>query len=180
MAEFIVNTALFTAALVLLIARAVTNRRRRQRDRRERAAERRAILAAFTTAVAPEPRSHDTDPRATVPAPPHPEATRPAPGATLDAESLTALLELLEDRRPSRHGLLAGLVASPRSVWTAGVRAGQSVGVRTMAAAPRPEPDEICRVADDDQAVGAIDEIKGTTQTHGHSTHRFPQIDEID
>jgi hypothetical protein len=139
MAEFVVNVALIAAVLVLLVIWAVTAGRRRRTDRREHAAERRLILAAFTGA-APQADIAASEDEIQEPAPPQPARsvarTNPiVPRATaqpLDATSVAALLDLLEDRRPARRGMIAGLVTSPRSVWSAGTRAGQTVGQRSM------------------------------------------------
>ena len=144
MAEFVVNIALIAAVLVLLGIWAVSSARRRRADRREHAAERRLILAAFTGAAAPaagpsfdDDQEEDEDAPATVR--PARRATRTSPPRAplaqqpLDATSVAALLDLLEDRRPARRGMIAGLFTSPRSVWSAGTRAGQSVGQRSMA-----------------------------------------------
>lgn len=139
MAEFVVNIALIVAVLLLLGIWAVSSRRHRRADRREHAAERRLILAAFTGAGAPaadlEPEDADEHDAAPVTARPGRRTGPPlAPAAQqpLDATSVAALLDLLEDRRPARHGMIAGLFTSPRSVWSAGTRAGQSVGQRSM------------------------------------------------
>ena len=147
MAELIVNIALVAAVLVLLGTWAVSTRRRRHAERREHAAERRLILAAFTAAApraaapsAPPEPDQDTDDHD-----PHvvPAAGRRGSRAAnarqstashiqqpLDAASVAALLDLLEDRRPARRGMIAGLVTSPRSVWSAGSRAGQTLARR--------------------------------------------------
>lgn len=138
MAEFLVNVALIAALLVLLIIWAVTAGRRRRADRREHAAERRLILAAFT-AAAPQAEIAATEDETDEPAPPRPArraTTNPAAQQPLDAASVTALLNLLEDRHPARRGMIAGLLTSPRSVWSAGTRAGQRVGQPSM---PRPQ-----------------------------------------
>lgn len=141
MAEFIVNVALIAAVLVLLVIWLVTATRRRRTDRREHAAERRLILAAFTGAAASPAEIAPADGEPGEQATPRPARraarTNPvAPPVTaqpLDAASVAALLDLLDDRRPARRGMIAGLVTSPRSVWSAGTRAGQSVGQRSMA-----------------------------------------------
>lgn len=145
MAEFVVNIALIAAVLVLLGIWAVSAHRRRSTDRREHAAERRLILAAFTRAAAPSPApsagpepTDDEDEVAPATVRPGRRGARtsatPAPVTQqpLDAASVAALLDLLEDRRPARHGIVAGLFTSPCSVWSAGTRAGQTVGQRSM------------------------------------------------
>lgn len=140
MAEFIVNITLIAAVLILLGIWAVSASRRRA-DRREHAAERRLILAAFTGAAAPatlpEAAAEEGEiaPATVRPArraartspPPAPLAQQP-----IDATSVAALIDLLENRWPARHGMIAGLFTSPRSVWSAGTRAGQTVGQRSM------------------------------------------------
>jgi len=139
MAEFVVNIALIAAVLVLLGIWAVSAGRGRRADRREHAAERRLILAAFTGAAAPDalPEPED-DEGESAPATVRPgrRPTRTSPPAVaqqpLDAASVAALIDLLEDRRPARHGMIAGLFTSPRSVWSAGTRAGQIVGQRSV------------------------------------------------
>jgi len=136
MAEFVVNIALIAAVLVLLGIWAVSAGRRRRADRREHAAERRLILAAFTGAAAPDALPEPGNEDAPVHVRPTRRPTRTSPPALaqqpLDAASVAALLDLLEDRRPARHGMIAGLFTSPRSVWSAGTRAGQTVGQRSM------------------------------------------------
>ena len=59
-------------------------------------------------------------------------AARSTPTQQLHATSAAALLDLLEDRRPARRGAIARLFTSPRSVWSAGARAGQSIGRYTI------------------------------------------------
>ncbi len=139
MAEFVVNIALIAAVLVLLGIWAVSASRRRRADRREHATERRLILAAFTGAAAPsaEPELADDEVASTTVRHGRRAARTNPPVAPLtpqplDATSVAALLDLLEDRRPARHGMIAGLLTSPRSVWSAGTRAGQTVGQRSM------------------------------------------------
>ena len=140
MAEFVVNVVLIVAVLVLLIAWAVSASRRRRSDRREHAAERRLILGAFTGAgaaptVPVEPRDDDAVTHAARSARcdtrPN-SAAAPAAPQRLDAACVAALFDLLEDRRPARRGVIASLVTSPRSVWSAGIRAGQTIGRRTI------------------------------------------------
>jgi len=132
MAEFVVNVVLLVAVLVLLIAWAVNAGRRRRRERREHAAQRSLILAAVAAApVVPAVLSEDGEPTHTDVVGSSSPAVPTAPGQADDA-SVAALLDLLEDRHPVHRGLLANLVTSPRSVWSAGARAGQSVGRRTV------------------------------------------------
>jgi hypothetical protein len=126
MAEFVVNIVLIVAVLVLLTALLSGAIRRRRRDRRQHAEERRLILQAFLGAAA--------EPTKAAPEPPG-DATRVLSAGVphqLDAASVKRLLDLLEDRRAARRGLLTGLVSGPRSVWAAGARAGLHVGRRTM------------------------------------------------
>src|SRR4051812_42193487 len=102
MAEFVVNIVLILTVLVLLTAALIGALRRRRRDRRLHAEERRLILQAFLGAAA--------EPATAAPEPPG-DATRVAGAAVphqLDAASVERLLDLLEDRRPARRGLLTG------------------------------------------------------------------------
>ena len=145
MAKFVVNIVLLAAVLLLLIVWGIAAARRRRQARREHREDRRLILAAISGAAPtttldgddPLDDEHDDVPgdrqsraRATRRGP----AGRTGSAAVqqLDAESLAALLDLLEDRRPARRGLVAGLFTSPRSVWSAGTRAGQNAARRTM------------------------------------------------
>lgn len=126
MAEFVMNIVLILAVLVLLVALLIGATRRRHRERRQRADERRLILCALLgTAAGP-----------TEAAPESPQATGEVVSVTasqpLDAASIAGLLDLIEDRRPTRRGLFAGLVDGSRGVWNAGARAGQHVGHRSM------------------------------------------------
>ena len=131
MTALIVNLVLILAVLVLLLIWAISAGRRRRHESHRHAEERRLILQAFTTGAA-----QPSGPPATAsPAPPSSTAgppSTPAPAPPLDAESIGALLDLLDDRREPRRGLLSSLVTSPRSVWTAGTNAGRQVGRRTM------------------------------------------------
>lgn len=133
MAALIVNLVLIAAVLVLLGVWAFTSAHRRRQDRRRHAEERTLILQAFTGA-APAQAASPTPASALV------TAADPAAGPQhLDAASIAALLDLLEDRRPQRRGLIAGLVTSPRSIWSVGENAGQQVGRRTMGEEPAGE-----------------------------------------
>ncbi|MCW2686181.1 MAG: hypothetical protein JWR37_1071, partial [Mycobacterium sp.] len=136
MAEFVVNVILIGALLLLLVIWAVSAGRRRRRSRREHAEERRLILSAFTGAATTStaPSTVEDDGLVTSPLRGSRAAnTSPAaPAQLLDAASVAALLDLLEDRRPVRRGRVAGLFTSPRSVWSAGTRAGQHIGRYTM------------------------------------------------
>jgi hypothetical protein len=125
MAEFVVNVMLIGALLLLLIIWAVSAGRRRRHSRREHAEERRLILSAFTGAGATSTALSTVEVEGPVTSP-------AAPAQLLDAVSVAALLDLLEDRRPARRGLVAGLFTSPRSVWSAGTRAGQHIGRYTI------------------------------------------------
>lgn len=150
MAEFIVNVTLIVALLVLLVVWAISARRRRQRDRREHAQERRLILSAFTAAAGAAPADADVDPDEDLDVPVRPSRTqrparagpRLAPAQQLDATSIAALLDLLEDRKPARRGAMAGLFTSPRSVWSAGTRAGQSIGRYSVGESDQDTPAE--------------------------------------
>lgn len=139
MAQFVVNVTLIVALFLLLIVWAVSTSRRRRFARREHAEERRLILSAFTSAagvrteVDDDGDDHDGEPAASAAPPPTRAGTTPPHAQQLDATSVAALLDLLEDRRPpARRGMIAGLFTSPRSVWSAGTRAGQSIGRYTM------------------------------------------------
>ena len=124
MAALVVTIVLILAVLVLVVTWAVGGTRRRRQDRRQHAEERKLILQAFLGAASAAPAA---TPETTAAA----ATTATASGQHLDAASTAALLDLLEDRRPARHGLFAGLVNGPRTIWTAAARAGQSVGRRT-------------------------------------------------
>jgi len=143
MAEFVVNAVLIVALLVLLIIWAVSASRRRNRARREHADDRRLMLAAFTGAAAPAAPAATTSEDEPPPARRAEGSTggrQPAavPGQPLDAASVAGLLALLEGHRPALRGVITGLLTSPSSVWSAGARAGQTVGRRTMADQPGP------------------------------------------
>lgn len=133
MAEFVVNLILIGALLLLLVTWAVSAGRRRRSARREHAAERRLILSAFTGAASPALPSLQDDEPVTVPVRRSRQANTATPAQPIDAASVAVLLDLLEDRRPARRGgMLAGLFTSPRSVWSAGTRAGQNIARQTM------------------------------------------------
>ncbi len=131
MAEFVVNLVLIVAVLVPLLAWAFSSSRHRRADRRDHAADRRLILSAFTGAAS-APSAQPDPALTTAPRPARSSAPVAAAPAQLDAASIAALLDLLEDRRPTRHGMIASLFTSPRSAWSAGAKAGQSAGRRTM------------------------------------------------
>ncbi|WAX58542.1 hypothetical protein M6B22_07195 [Jatrophihabitans cynanchi] len=145
MAKFVVNIVLLAAVLLLLIVWGIAAARRRRQARREHREDRRLLLAAISgaapaTALDEDDPLDDEDDDVPGERQSRARATRRGPaGRTgsaavqqLDAESLAALLDLLEDRRPARRGLVAGLFTSPRSVWSAGTRAGQKVARRTI------------------------------------------------
>jgi hypothetical protein len=159
MADFVVNVTLIVALFVLLVVWAVSASRRRRRDRREHAQERRLILDAFTAAAGGAPADEydedgdleyvhaELDSRSQAERPARrsrsQQASRPsartsarrlsgAAAQQLDPASIVALLDLIEDRKPARRGAFASLFTSPGSVWSAGVRAGQSVARNTM------------------------------------------------
>jgi transcriptional regulator of met regulon len=153
MADFVVNVTLIVALFVLLVVWAVSASRRRRRDRREHAQERRLILGAFTAAAEGVPlRQEDLDDtRDSQP----PRTTKTAAGQSgtipaqhLDPASIVALLDLLEDRKPPRRGMIASLFTSPGSVWSAGMRAGQSLARNTTG-------NERCRHDDVDDGTGS-------------------------
>jgi hypothetical protein len=128
MAALIVNLVLIVAVLVLIGVWAFTGARRRRQDRHRQTLERTLILQAFTGAA---PASAATP--AAAPGRDPGTSTVPAAGPRqLDPASVAALLDLLEGRRPQRRGLLASLVTSPRSIWSAGENAGQQIGRRAM------------------------------------------------
>ena len=127
MAELVVNIVLILAVLVLLTASLIGASRRRRQDRRRHAEERRLVLQAFLGAAAAAP----TEAAARPPSGPT-RAVSVAGSPQLDAASVATLLDLLEDRRPARRGLITGLISGPRGVWAAGARAGQHVARRTM------------------------------------------------
>ncbi len=136
MAKFVVNVTLIAALLVLLVGWAVTATRRRRHARGEHAQQRQLILSAFTAAAGATPAVvddldnddlDDTPPTGQPSRAAHSASVVPAPTRPLDAESIAALLDVLEDRRPIRRGAITGLFTSPRSVWSAGTRAGQSI-----------------------------------------------------
>lgn len=126
MTALVVNLVLVFAVLALLLIWAISASRRRRHERRQHAAERRLILQAFTGAAQP--------PSSPPPAAPLDADSPPATGTApaLDAASIAALLDLLDDRREPRRGLLGSLITSPRTVWAAGSTAGQQLGRRTM------------------------------------------------
>lgn len=128
MIEFVVDLVLIAAVLVLFTACGVTLRRHRRADQRERAEQRRLILAALShTAAAPTAPANPGDVEPST----DPTLESPAAPRQFDAASVTALLELLEDRRPVARGALTSLLTSPRSVWAAGKRAGQNLSRRS-------------------------------------------------
>jgi hypothetical protein len=140
MAEFVVNLVLFAAILVLLLAWGLSSARRRRRARHEHREDRRAVLAALTGTLGPcaedrHPDHAELDLAAADRGRPPLRAGEVGAGvAQLDQASLAALLDLLEERRRPRHGLISGLIASPRSVWSAGTRAGQTLAQRSTGA----------------------------------------------
>ena len=129
MAALVVNIVLILAVLVLLATWAIGGIRRRRQDRRQHAEDRTLILQAFLGVGAPasgtttQPPTVETAPTGTL-GPQH-----------LDGASVAARLDLLEDCRPTRRGLFAGLVKGPRGIWDAGTRAGQNIGRHTTGAA---------------------------------------------
>ena len=132
MAALVVNIVLILAVLVVVVTWAVGGTRRRRQDRRQHAEVRKLILQAFLGAASAAPAA---TPETTAPA----ATAATASGQHLDAASTAALLDLLEDRRPARHGLFTGLVNGPRAIWTAAAQAGQSVGRRTTGETPAVE-----------------------------------------
>jgi hypothetical protein len=152
MAEFVVNVTLIAALLVVGVVWAISASRRRRRARRAHAAQRRLILSAFTAAADRTPavlddRDEDeviedlvdTVQRSRGGRVTSRGASRPVLPQQLDATSIAALLELLEHRSPGRRGAVRGLFTSPSSVWSAGARAGQSIGHYTTGVRDRSE-----------------------------------------
>jgi hypothetical protein len=132
MAALVVNIALILAVVVLVATCAVGGIRRRRQHRRQHAEQGTLILQAFLGAAAMSP--------GTPPAPSGDPAPTGQPAAPqLDAASVAALLDMLEDRRTARRGLFAGLVNGPHTIWAAADQAGQSVGRRTMGQTPAGE-----------------------------------------
>jgi hypothetical protein len=132
--ELIFNLALLLFVFVIVVTVTVGSLHRRRADRRRQDDERSLILQAFVGAAT----------RPTTPSTPHPTAPSDVPPAAavptaagqrhqLDVESVAALLDLLEGRQPARRGLVSGLIASPRTIWSAGETAGRQAGQRTMA-----------------------------------------------
>ena len=134
MTELIVNLTLLLAVLVVAVTLVVGTGRRRRADRRRQNEERSLILQAFVGAAA-QPATPQAPPAvALVEAPATPTvAAADGQRPPLDIESVAALLDLLEGRRPARRGLLTGLLNSPRTIWSAGETAGRQAGQRTMA-----------------------------------------------
>jgi hypothetical protein len=127
MSEFLVNLVLILAALTLLLVWAVSASRRRSRERRQHFEDRRAILAALAGVAAPAAHPPSDDHDSTIGG----SAPQAAVAEQLDAAAVTALLDLLEDRRPASRGAVASLISCPRSVWSASTRAGQGLGRRS-------------------------------------------------
>ncbi len=127
MAELVVNIVLILAVLMRLTASLIGATRRRRQDRRRHAEERRLVLQAFLGAAAAAP----TEAAARPPSDPT-RAVSTAGSHQVDAAFVATLLDLLEDRRQARRGLITGLISGPRGVWAAGARAGQHVARRTM------------------------------------------------
>jgi hypothetical protein len=138
MAALVVNVVLILAVLVLAAALLIGAARRRRQGRHQNAEERRLILQAFLGAAA---STSTTAPQPLQPAEP---AAAPKTGAVqrLDAESVAALLDLLEEGRPVRRGLFTGQVNGPRAAWAAGARSGRQVGRRTMGERAEPGTDD--------------------------------------
>jgi hypothetical protein len=131
MAALVVNIVLILAVLVLAATWLIGAARRRRHGRRQHAEERKLILQAFlgaATPPTPDPAQPAEPAAALAPSAAQPTAASPR----LDAASVAALLDLLEERRAPRRGVFAGMVNGPRGVWAAGARAGQQVGRRTM------------------------------------------------
>lgn len=136
----IVNLGLITAVLVLLGLWVSGSARRRRRDRRQHTQARMLILQALTGAITP-PAPPGTPEPVSGPVPISIAAQqsgaeslglRSLDVGRLDAVSIAAVLDLLEDRRPPGRGLLTSLATSPRSIWSAGELAGRHLGRRTM------------------------------------------------
>jgi hypothetical protein len=128
MAALVVNIVLILAVLVLLATWAIGGIRRPRQDRRQHAKDRTLILRALF-GVGTQASGTTTQPPTVETAP-----TGPPGPQHLDGTSVAALLDLLDDRRPTRRGLFAGLVKGPRGIWDAGTRAGQNIGRHTTGA----------------------------------------------